>query len=102
MYMYAPHTYCMILSWGNRATREIFEGYFVRGLAHDVQRRAERRLRVLHRAADLGDLSGVPSMRLEKLQGMDGRWSIRINDQWRITFQWVAGDAWNVLIEDYH
>ena len=92
----------MIRSWGNRATQEVFDGYFVRAMAHDVQRRAERKLHLLHRAVSLDDLYAVPSNRLEKLKGLDERWSIRINDQWRITFTWLNGHAWQVLIEDYH
>ena len=92
----------MIRSWRDRRSQEVFEGYFVRGLAHEVQRRAERRLALLHRAASLADVRAVPSNRLEKLQGLQDRWSIRVNDQWRITFRWSDGDAWDVLIEDYH
>jgi toxin HigB-1 len=92
----------MIQSWGNRATQEVFVGYFARGVAHDVQRRAERKLHLLHRAVSLQDLNAAPSNRLEKMKGLENRWSMRINDQWRITFTWLDGHAWQVLIEDYH
>lgn len=54
-------------------------------------------------AEDLQDLKAVPGHRLEKLKGQRrGQYSIRINDQWRICFQWVAGKARNVEIVDYH
>lgn len=49
------------------------------------------------------DLRVPPSNRLEKLQGArKGRHSIRINDQWRVCFEWKAGDAYDVEIVDYH
>jgi proteic killer suppression protein len=51
----------------------------------------------------LRDLGGIPGNRLEKLAGnRKGQWSIRINDQWRICFQWKDGGATNVEIVDYH
>lgn len=92
----------MIRSWLGKHARDVFDGRFVRQLPHDIQRRAERKLRFLHNVVTLDDLSAIPSNRLEKLAGFGNRWSIRINDQWRITFDWADGDCWNVRIEDYH
>lgn len=64
---------------------------------------ALRKLRMLHRAKTLQDLRVPPANRLEKLLGeREGQYSIRINDQWRICFQWQDGDAYNVEIVDYH
>ena len=58
---------------------------------------------MLNRAGSLDDLRVPPGNRLETLSGdRDGQCSIRINDQWRLCFEWREGQAWNVLIVDYH
>ena len=62
-----------------------------------------RRLRSLHRATTLSDLRNPPGNRLEVLRGdRAGQHSIRINDQWRICFEWRDNDAYEVEIVDYH
>jgi proteic killer suppression protein len=67
-----------------------------------IQYRAERRLAELNAAVGLQDLS-IPSMRLEKLsRDRAGQYSIRINDQYRICFEWRNGNAYQVEIADYH
>lgn len=69
------------------------------------RRQAEKRLRVLEAALTLGDLSQLPGNRLEALKGdRKGQYSIRINDQWRICFEWPADSDGpeNVEIVDYH
>jgi toxin HigB-1 len=67
-----------------------------------IQDRAEERLVLLHSATSLRDL-GLPSLRLEKLAGSrKGQYSIRINDQYRVCFEWRDGDAFEVEIVDYH
>ncbi len=54
-------------------------------------------------AISVNDLRVPPANRLEKLSGRrDGQYSIRINDQWRVCFEWKSGDAINVEITDYH
>ena len=68
-----------------------------------MQRIALRKLRQLDAAVTLDDLRVPPGNRLERLRGdRTGEWSIRINDQWRICFRWVGGDAHDVQIVDYH
>jgi proteic killer suppression protein len=58
---------------------------------------------MLNRAVTLQDLRVPPANRLEKLRGdRSGQHSIRINNQWRICFEWRDGDAYNVEITDYH
>jgi proteic killer suppression protein len=75
----------------------------VRKLGANVQRAALRKLRLLDAAVSLEDLRVPPGNRLEKLKGdRAGRYSIRINEQWRICFAWAAGDAHEVEIVDYH
>ena len=64
---------------------------------------ARRKLLYLHRAKTLADLMAPPGNRLEPLKGSrNGQHSIRINDQWRICFRWIDGDAYDVEIVDYH
>lgn len=85
------------------ATQAILDGRWTRLLPPDIQPTANRKLRMLARAAQIADLSVPRGNRLERLKGdRKGRYSIRINDQWRITFAWVDGGADDVRIEDYH
>jgi len=61
------------------------------------------KLRQIHRIVSIDQLRQPPSNRLESLAGkLKGFWSIRINQQWRIVFQWDSGTATNVRIADYH
>jgi len=93
----------VIESFASRETEKIFRGQVSTKLPKDIQRIARRKLLYLDDAEDLQDLKAVPSHRLEKLKGQrSGQYSIRINDQWRICFQWTAGKARNVEIVDYH
>jgi toxin HigB-1 len=64
---------------------------------------AERKLQMLDSAKSIADLKSPPGNRLEALKGdRSGRWSIRINDQWRLCFRYDGGDAFDVEIVDYH
>jgi proteic killer suppression protein len=68
-----------------------------------IQRMARRKLAVLSSAAKLDDLRSPPGNRLETLKGdRTGQHSIRINQQWRICFRWIDGEAHDVEIVDYH
>ena len=94
----------MILSYRDRRTREFAEGEFVRQF-QGFARQAYKRLEILNAATSLADLVGLPSNRLESLRGdRAGQWSIRINQQWRVCFEWPAGTIGpsNVEIVDYH
>ena len=93
----------MIRSFRDRDTERLFEREPVRKLGANVQRVALRKLRQLDAAVALEDLRVPPGNRLEKLRGKRaGQHSIRINDQWRISFRWSGGDAHDVEIVDYH
>jgi len=62
-----------------------------------------RKLNYAHAATTLGDLRTPPSNRLEALKGTStGRHSIPVNDQYRVTFRFESGHAWEVMCEDYH
>jgi toxin HigB-1 len=93
----------VIRSFADKRTEAVFAGEFVKGLDGQIQQRAREKLMYLHAAADLRDLAVPPSNQLKSLDGdLKGFYSIRINKQWRICFRWNAGDAFEVLIVDYH
>ena len=92
----------MIRSVKSKETEKVFNRERSQKLPSDIQQVALRKLRMLNRAVTLQDLRVPPANRLEKLSGdRAGQYSIRINDQWRICFDWEAGDARNVEIVDY-
>ncbi len=93
----------MIRSFGDRETRELFKTGRCRKLPPDIWRRALRKLEMVDKAESLSDLKVPPGNRLEPLKGdRADYYSIRINDQWRITFKFEDGDAFEVKVEDYH
>lgn len=93
----------MIQSFADRETERVWQGIRSRRLPDEVQRIALRKLLYLNRARVIGDLREPPGNRLEQLKGSrKGQWSIRINDQWRICFEWNNGDVTNAEIVDYH
>jgi toxin HigB-1 len=68
-----------------------------------IERQALRKLDMLDAAQDIRTLSTLPGNRLERLRGdRKGQYSIRINDQWRVCFEWRGGHAYEVEIVDYH
>jgi len=94
----------MILNYRDKPTREFAEGKRVREF-EDFRRQAEKRLDILDAATSLADLQALPSNALEGLKGdRKGQYSIRINMQWRLCFEWPDGRAGpsNVEIVDYH
>jgi len=93
----------VIKSIKDEETERIFGRRFSRRLPPEIQQVAYRKLRMLHNARRLEDLRVPPANRLEKLRGdREGQHSIRINERWRICFEWREGDAYEVEIVDYH
>jgi proteic killer suppression protein len=93
----------MVISFRDEETRKIFERQWSTRLPRDIQSVAYRKLAMLHAANSLIDLQSPPGNRLEKLRGdRVNQYSIRINDRWRICFEWRDLDAYNVEIVDYH
>ena len=93
----------MIRSFGDKETKKIFDRLRSSQLPGDIQQVAYRKLRMIHNAQNLSDLRIPPANRLEKLLGKRmGQYSIRINEQWRICFEWHDNDAYDVEIVDYH
>lgn len=84
-------------------TDKVWRGIVSRKLPRDIQDVARRKLRMINNAVRVDELRIPPANRLEKLSGnREGQWSIRINDQWRICFEWHEGNAERVEICDYH
>ena len=96
----------MIRSFGDDSTADLFRERNTRearAIPKVVWRAAQRKLKALDVAVTLADLTIPSGNRLESLRGSDtGRHSIRVNDQFRLTFRWERGDAYEVLVEDYH
>ncbi len=94
----------MILSYRDKRTERFGQGEYVRAF-QGFEQQAERRLAILNAAPSLDTLRVLPGNRLEGLKGnRAGQYSIRINQQWRICFQWPDGQPGpsNVEIVDYH
>ena len=92
----------VIKSFRTSDTQLLFNREFVRAFS-GFDRQALKRLRLLHRAESLTDLSAIRGNRLEALKGdREGQFSIRINDQYRVCFRWDGNHADDVEIVDYH
>lgn len=97
----------MILSFRDDSTRDIYDGFNSsksrKKLPTKLHPIARRKLDMLEAAKDINDLRIPPSNRLEALRGnLKGKYSIRINEQYRIVFSWTANGAEEVEIVDYH
>lgn len=96
----------MIITFLSEATRDIYDGLEskqARRIPQTIWRVAQRKLDLLNAAHSLIDLKSPPANRLEGLKGdLKGKYSIRINDQYRIIFEFRDGNAYEVEIVDYH
>ncbi|MDE2466679.1 MAG: type II toxin-antitoxin system RelE/ParE family toxin [Alphaproteobacteria bacterium] len=94
----------MILSYRDKKTEAFAAGEFVKPF-QGFEEQAARRLSILNAAPSLDTLRALPSNRLEAMRGdRAGQYSIRVNQQWRICFEWLDGQPGpsNVEIVDYH
>jgi toxin HigB-1 len=96
----------VIETFGNALAEDLFDDKrtkATRVFPPELRRAARRKLLYLHDAAELRDLR-VPTG--NRLEGLKGNWkgfhSIRVNDQWRVVFQWKNGNAFDVQVVDYH
>ena len=93
----------MIRSFKSKETEKVWNGVRSNKLPSEVQKVGRRKLRMINNSIDVNDLRIPPVNRLEKLSGNFAEFhSIRINDQWRIIFNWSQGHAFDVQIIDYH
>jgi toxin HigB-1 len=96
----------VIQSFADQTTADLFNGRATRParrIPAGIWPVVRRKLKMLDAAPGLGDLASPPGNRLEALKGrLAGRHSIRINDQFRLTFRWKGQHAHEVRCEDYH
>ena len=96
----------MIQSFSDETTVDLFRERNTRAarrIPRDAWRVVQRKLKVLDAAARIEDLQTPPGDRLERLGGRQaGRYSIRVNDQYRVSFRWESGNAFEVRVEAYH
>jgi len=96
----------VIRSFADETTADLFRersSRAARRVPGDLWRAAQRKMKAIDVATRLDDLTVPAGNRLEKLRGdQAGRHSIRLNDQFRVTFRWEEGDAHEVRVEDYH
>jgi len=93
----------MIKTFADRHTKEVYETGKSKRLPPEIWKRALRKLEYLDLATGLDDLKVPPSNRLHELErNQKGQFSISVNNQWRICFRFVDGDAYDVELTDYH
>ena len=93
----------MIKTFANRRPQELYLTGKAKRFPVDIARRAARKLEYVNLATRLEDLKSPPGNRLHALEGdRKGQYAIAINDQWRVCFQFVDGDAYEVEVSDYH
>lgn len=93
----------MIKTFGNPETEQLWTAERTRRLPATLHKAAMRKLQMLNAAGALSDLAVPPGNRLEALKGdRQGQHSIRVNDQYRVCFEWRDGNAYAVEITDYH
>jgi proteic killer suppression protein len=96
----------VIQSFGDETTADLFRERntrFARRIPREIWRVVQRKLLLLDAAGRIEDLLIPAGNRLERLKGRQAnRHSIRVNDQYRVTFRWENGNAYEVLVEDYH
>jgi len=96
----------MIVSFGDKTPEDIFHGSdtkAARKIAQALWARAQTKLDLLNASTTLEDLRVPPSNRLEKLRGnWSGFHSVRVNDQYRVVFRFINGNAVDVRCTDYH
>lgn len=93
----------MIKSFADRRTQELYATGKTKRFPPDAAKRAARKLEYIDLATRLDDLKVPPGNRLHALEGdCKGQYAISINDQWRICFRFVDGDAYDVEVCDYH
>ena len=96
----------MIQSFSDETTADLFRERNTRAarrIPRQLWRIVQRKLKLLDGAARLDDLAIPAGNRLERLKRQRAkRQSIRVNDQYRVTFRWESGHAYEVCVEDYH
>jgi len=93
----------VIRTFSDKQTAAVFAGYRARRLPANIQQRVREKLKAIHATMHIDDLRNPPGNMLERLSGKrSDQWSVRVNKQWRICFEWRDGDAYEVEFTDYH
>lgn len=93
----------MINSFKSKEAEKVWNQELSKKLTNQIQSIAYRKLVMIARSKQIEDLKIPPSNHLERLiENRIGQYSIRVNDQWRISFKWKDGNAFDVEIVDYH
>lgn len=97
------YTSSVIKTFADKLTKELYESGKSKRFPPGIWERALRKLEYLDLATSVTDLKVLPSNRLHKLErDRAGQYSISVNDQWRVCFRFEKGDAYDVVITDYH
>jgi len=92
----------MIQSFRHKGLRRFFESGSVAGIRPAHAKRLRMQLVALDTAHSIGDMD-IPGFRLHPLKGAErGRWSVWVNGNWRLTFEFLEGHAYVLDYEDYH
>lgn len=92
-----------IKTFANKETAAVYRKLRARKYSTDLQTMAYKKLKQLEAATVIEDMRSPPGNRLERLSGkLSGLYSVRINQQWRVCFEWCDGNAFEVEIRDYH
>ncbi|WON77417.1 type II toxin-antitoxin system RelE/ParE family toxin [Serratia sp. UGAL515B_01] len=92
----------MIKSFKHKGLRQFFEKGIQSGINTQHVNKLRQRLAVLNEAEDIGEMN-LPGYRLHPLTGdRQGQWAITVSGNWRVTFEFIEGDAYIVNYEDYH
>ncbi len=96
----------MIVHFKSKTAQDVFDGTLsrhARKVPMNIHPKAIKLFDQMNAAQTIDDLKSPPGNRLERLKGnLSGNWSMRVNDQWRILFEWKENKAFNVDIVDYH
>ena len=95
------YTFHVIRSFRHKGLRDLFMEGTSSGVRPELQKRASRLLNALNQARVPADLA-YPGFGLHTLHGKPKRHAVSVNGPWRITFEWIDGDAWRVDLEQYH
>ncbi len=95
------YTADVIRSFRHKGLRDLFMNGTSTGVRPDLHKRARRILGSLNQAKSPRDLN-YPGLGVHPLHGTPKRYAIYVNGPWRITFEWIEGDAWRVDLEQYH
>lgn len=92
----------MISTFSHKGLKQLFETGKSRRVSADLQKRLVRQMDFLNRAASPQDMD-LPGYRLHELKGdRKGTWSVTVSGNWRLTFTFEEGDAFDLDLEDYH